>query len=70
MYKNAPKQTPDGLEQPLLTHDEIRSFSEKLEMPQLETELDRVIWQIEQARGKEQQAEKDKAEVQGEKKDK
>ncbi|TQS32976.1 hypothetical protein Golomagni_06695, partial [Golovinomyces magnicellulatus] len=70
LYMNAPKQTSDGLEQPLLSHKEIRNFSETLEMPQLETELDRAIWQIEQARDKEAQAQKENAAAKEEKKEK
>ena len=32
----------------LLTHEQIRSFSDTLEIPSLETELDRALWQVEQ----------------------
>lgn len=53
LYKNSPKNEEKGLETPLFTHEEIRGFSETLQMPQLETELDRAIWQVEDSQQKE-----------------
>lgn len=67
LYEKAPAQTSEGVEQPLLSHDSIRSFSEKLCLPELETELDRAIWQVAKARDAE--LAKEKAKVQSEKSD-
>lgn len=58
LYTNSPKKEPEGFETPLFSHDEIRGFSETLDMPDLETELDRAVWQIETAQQKERDAKK------------
>lgn len=42
------EQDPTAKERVLLTHEQIRSFSDTLEIPSLETELDRALWQVEQ----------------------
>ncbi|KND88790.1 Uncharacterized protein C23H3.12c [Tolypocladium ophioglossoides CBS 100239] len=40
---------PAGREQLLLTQKQVRSFSETLDVPALEIELERAIWQVEKA---------------------
>lgn len=48
--KHMPKvQQPSEKEQMLLTQKEVQSFSEKLNIPELEIELERAIWQVEQS---------------------
>ncbi|KAG5958811.1 hypothetical protein E4U58_005244 [Claviceps cyperi] len=44
---------PTSRETLLLSQAQVRSFSEKLDVPALEIELERAIWQVEQAIGKE-----------------
>lgn len=39
----------DGKERLLLTQEQVTSFSETLDVPALEIELERAIWQVEQA---------------------
>lgn len=39
----------DGTERMLLTRDQVRSFSETLDIPALEIELERAVWQVEQS---------------------
>ncbi|KAG6287583.1 hypothetical protein E4U46_004002 [Claviceps purpurea] len=45
--------SPTSQETLLLSQAQVRSFSEKLDVPALEIELERAIWQVEQAIGKE-----------------
>ncbi|KAG5945624.1 hypothetical protein E4U59_005491 [Claviceps monticola] len=45
--------SPTSQETLLLTQAQVRSLSEKLDVPALEIELERAIWQVEQAIGKE-----------------
>ncbi|TWU76610.1 hypothetical protein ED733_008142 [Metarhizium rileyi] len=50
---------PAGRERLLLTQEQVTSFSESLDIPALEIELERAIWQVEQALHKaEEQADK------------
>lgn len=42
-------------EEVLLTHSQIRTCTDTLEVPELETELDRAVWQIEEEFKKEEQ---------------
>ena len=42
-------------EEILLTHTQIRTCTDTLEIPELETELDRAVWQIEEELKKEEQ---------------
>ncbi|KAG6099198.1 hypothetical protein E4U30_006984 [Claviceps sp. LM220 group G6] len=49
--------SPTSQETLLLTQSQVRSFSEKLDVPALEIELERAIWQVEQAIGKDIQEE-------------
>lgn len=56
LYTNRPKTEKQGLEMPLFTHSKIKEFSETLDIPELETELDRAIWQVETAQKKEKEA--------------
>lgn len=58
LYSQSPKIVA-GKEQLLLTQQQVASFSESLDVPALEIELERAIWQVEQALHKEEQAGKD-----------
>ncbi len=64
---------PSAKERVLLTHEQIRSFSDTLAVPGLETELDRAVWQVEQDLEKEEKQQKEadaiKASAQEEKQD-
>lgn len=44
-----PAEEPDNKERTLLTQKEVQTFSDTLDMPALEVELERAIWQVEQA---------------------
>ncbi|KAF4977449.1 hypothetical protein FZEAL_6013 [Fusarium zealandicum] len=44
-----PAHEPDNKERTLLTQKEVQTFSESLNMPALEVELERAIWQVEQS---------------------
>ncbi|KAF4454504.1 hypothetical protein F53441_3008 [Fusarium austroafricanum] len=44
-----PAEEPDNKERTLLTQKEVQTFSDTLNMPALEVELERAIWQVEQA---------------------
>ncbi|KAH0496926.1 hypothetical protein TgHK011_004265 [Trichoderma gracile] len=70
-----PDFEPSGKEQMLITQKQIRDFSATLDLPAVEIELERAIWQVERALGKDeeqqaQQAEKTAAVEEEEKKDK
>lgn len=39
----------------LITQKQIQDFSETLDLPAVEIELERAIWQVERALGKEQE---------------
>ncbi|KAK1256152.1 hypothetical protein MKX07_008411 [Trichoderma sp. CBMAI-0711] len=70
-----PDFEPSGKEQMLVTQKQIRDFSATLDLPAVEIELERAIWQVERALGKDeeqqaQQAEKTTAVQEEEKKDK
>ncbi|GFP53342.1 hypothetical protein ACSS6W_000858 [Trichoderma asperelloides] len=56
----APIEEPSGKEQMLITQKQIRDFSETLNLPTVEIELERAIWQVERAleKGEEEQSEK------------
>lgn len=55
----APVEETSGKEQMLITQKQIRDFSETLNLPTVEIELERAIWQVERALEKdEQQTEK------------
>ena len=54
----SPAADPAVKEQMLLTQDQVRSVSKTLNIPALEIELERAIWQVEQAL---QKAEKEKS---------
>jgi hypothetical protein len=41
-----PAEEPDNKERALLTQKEVQTFSETLDMPALEVELERAIWQV------------------------
>jgi Mitochondrial K+-H+ exchange-related len=45
----AADDSPDAPERLLLTGEQAQSFADKLEMPALASELERAIWQVEQA---------------------
>lgn len=62
LYSQAPKIASPGKEQLLLTQKEVTSFSESLDIPALEIELERAIWQVEQAIHKDEVEEKAKQE--------
>lgn len=53
LYGQAPKLaasvSPVDKERLLLTQEQVTSFSESLDIPALEIELERAIWQVEQA---------------------
>lgn len=53
--KDGPKvdDSPEAKEQLLLTQKQVQNFSDTLGMPELEIELERAIWQVEQAVEKE-----------------
>ncbi|KAF4950986.1 hypothetical protein FSARC_13024 [Fusarium sarcochroum] len=42
-----PAEEPDNKERTLLTQKEVQTFSDTLDMPALEVELERAIWQVE-----------------------
>lgn len=44
-----PAEEPDNKERTLLTQKEVQTFSKTLDMPALEVELERAIWQVEQS---------------------
>ncbi|KAF5008363.1 hypothetical protein FDECE_5347 [Fusarium decemcellulare] len=44
-----PAEEPDNKERTLLTQKEVQTFSDTLNMPALEVELERAIWQVEQS---------------------
>jgi hypothetical protein len=44
-----PAEEPDNKERMLLTQKEVQTFSDTLDMPALEVELERAIWQVEHA---------------------
>ncbi|KAL4723109.1 hypothetical protein ACLX1H_009599 [Fusarium chlamydosporum] len=44
-----PAEEPDNKERMLLTQKEVQTFSDTLDMPALEVELERAIWQVENA---------------------
>ncbi|KAF5673568.1 hypothetical protein FHETE_3308 [Fusarium heterosporum] len=44
-----PAEEPDNKERTLLTQKEVQTFSETLDMPALEVELERAIWQVDHA---------------------
>lgn len=44
-----PAEELDNKEHTLLTQKEVQTFSETLNMPTLEVELERAIWQVEQS---------------------
>ncbi|KAM3439449.1 hypothetical protein MY4824_002724 [Beauveria thailandica] len=46
---------PEAKEEILLTHTQIRTCTDALGIPELETELDRAVWQIEEEWKKEEQ---------------
>ncbi|KGQ08262.1 hypothetical protein BBAD15_g6422 [Beauveria bassiana D1-5] len=46
---------PEAKEEVLLTHTQIRTCTDALGIPELETELDRAVWQIEEELKKEDQ---------------
>ncbi|KAG6072958.1 hypothetical protein E4U33_003101 [Claviceps sp. LM78 group G4] len=50
--QSSSSSSPTSQETLLLTQAQVRSFSEKLDVPALELELERAIWQVEQAIGK------------------
>ncbi|OAQ69042.1 mitochondrial k+-H+ exchange-related domain-containing protein [Pochonia chlamydosporia 170] len=52
----------DGKERLLLTQEQVTSFSETLDVPALEIELERAIWQVEQALREDGQDVKEKSE--------
>ncbi|UKZ73861.1 hypothetical protein TrVFT333_001514 [Trichoderma virens FT-333] len=70
----APADEPGGKEQMLITQKQIQDFSETLDLPAVEIELERAIWQVERALGKEQEQEQEqqteKTEKTSEEKDK
>ncbi|OAA68863.1 hypothetical protein ISF_03238 [Cordyceps fumosorosea ARSEF 2679] len=49
------KVDPEAKEEILLTHAQIRTCTDALGIPELETELDRAVWQIEEEFRKEEQ---------------
>ncbi|KAM0258119.1 hypothetical protein ACHAQJ_004025 [Trichoderma viride] len=51
----APIEEMSGKEQMLVTQKQIQDFSETLDLPAVEIELERAIWQVERALGKEEQ---------------
>ncbi|KAG5948815.1 hypothetical protein E4U53_006127 [Claviceps sorghi] len=56
-----PSPDPAAREVLLLTQAQVRSCSEKLDVPALEMELERAIWQVEQSIEREAKEEKDAA---------
>ncbi|KAL6896497.1 mitochondrial K+-H+ exchange-related domain-containing protein [Trichoderma evansii] len=65
----APIEEPSGKEQMLITQKQIRDFSETLNLPTVEIELERAIWQVERDLEKEE-AEQQKKTEKSEEKDK
>ncbi|OPB38322.1 hypothetical protein A0O28_0014270 [Trichoderma guizhouense] len=57
----APADEPAGKEQMLITQKQIQDFSETLDLPAVEIELERAIWQVERALGKEDEQQTEKA---------
>lgn len=53
-----PVEEPEKKEQLLLTQKEVQTFSATLDIPALEIELERAIWQVEQALAKEEDEKK------------
>lgn len=63
----APAEEPAGKEQMLITQQQIRDFSATLDLPAVEIELERAIWQVERALGKEAEQEKQAKQTETEK---
>ncbi|KAJ6780850.1 hypothetical protein PWT90_00537 [Aphanocladium album] len=58
VYAQSPaikNKASEAKEEILLTHGQIRTCTDTLEVPELETELDRAVWQIEEEFRKEEQ---------------
>lgn len=60
LYTKAAVAEESGKEEMLLTQQQVRALSETLDIPALEIELERAIWQVDKALH-EHQAERDEA---------
>ncbi|KAJ3479725.1 hypothetical protein NLG97_g8248 [Lecanicillium saksenae] len=64
VYAQSPaikNEAAEAKEEMLLTHSQIRTCTDALEVPELETELDRAVWQIEEEFKKDEQKQQEAA---------